>query len=177
MDQRAVCRSSVLALVLLVLQSCESQHRPTTDPIVHTTRGSDTGPAVLRSALESFGIPVTDYEQLARECRTDESGTSIDDLEDVANRRGLRATQLIMPVLDLLSSPRSLPAIGIVGSPPQLDFWLIWRRERDGVVVMNPRAGLQRIPIEELARRLYVHEMGESAGRIRGTVFLTLEAR
>ena len=57
----------------------------------------DCGPAVLKAALAGFGIRVS-YGRLREACQTDVDGTSIDTLEEVAQRLGLDAEQVMLPL-------------------------------------------------------------------------------
>lgn len=65
-------------------------------PEVIQTSAMDCGPAVLKSLLEGFGIPV-DYGRLREACQTDVDGTSISVLEETAVRLGLVAEQVMLP--------------------------------------------------------------------------------
>jgi hypothetical protein len=157
-------RSSRLAIAILVLgavlgAACKKS-RLQRDPVAYVTSGPDGGPLVLRAALESFGIPVKDYETLKKECKLDAAtGASVDDLEAVANERGLRARQVMVPAADVVSGAQELPSIAIVDTPDSLDFWLLWRREGDEIVIMDPRRGVVRMRPDEVRKALHVHEM------------------
>ena len=61
-------------------------------PEVVQTSAMDCGPAALKCLLEGFGIPVS-YGRLREACQTGVDGTSIDNVELVANQLGLRADQ------------------------------------------------------------------------------------
>src|SRR5437879_4429304 len=80
-------------------------------PEVVQTSAMDCGPAVLKAALEGFGIPVS-YGRLREACQTDVDGTSINTLEEVARHLGLDAEQVMLPVDHLLfPQAGALPAL------------------------------------------------------------------
>jgi hypothetical protein len=161
--QDPVAQVAVAPDVGPVVRSRRAPHR---DPVPYVTRGPDSGPVVLRSALESSGIEVRDYEALRAECGVDpKTGASVDDLEAVAKKHGLpTASQLLEVASEVVESGTELPAIAIADTPTTddphlLDFWLLWRREGDRVLVMNPRAGNVWMTVEDVERALHVHEM------------------
>src|SRR5262245_47872754 len=83
-------------------------------PEVVQTSAMDCGPAVLKCLLEGYGISAS-YGRLREACQTDVDGTSIDVIEDAANRLGLDAVQVMMPVDHLLlKEAAALPAIVVV---------------------------------------------------------------
>ncbi|APR78739.1 Lipid A export ATP-binding/permease protein MsbA [Minicystis rosea] len=125
-----------------------------------TGRGSAT--AALRSVLTAHGIAF-DAAALERECKVDDDGASIDDLEDVAEKYGLEARQIILPPEHvLLPEAKVLPAIVIVDGPGEDDpseFFLLWKLDGDRVLVMDPAKGRRWVPRAELVQSLYVHTM------------------
>jgi ATP-binding cassette subfamily B protein len=88
----------------------------------------------------AYGIAF-DTATLDRECKVDEEGASVDDLEEVAKKYGIDAEQvMIFPEHVLLPAAKQLPAILIVKPPTAtLQFWLAWRAAGDRV--RQPRAG------------------------------------
>jgi ATP-binding cassette subfamily B protein len=127
-------------------------------PEVVQTSAMDCGPAVLTCLLEGFGIPVH-YGRLREACQTDVDGTSIDVLEGVANRLGLAAEQVMLPV-DYLLLPRlaTLPALLVVRQPlGQTHFVLAWRRYGPLVQVMDPAVGRRWVRATGLLTDVYVH--------------------
>ncbi|MCB0095569.1 MAG: hypothetical protein KDE46_07600, partial [Caldilineaceae bacterium] len=77
----------------------------------------DCGPAALKSLLEGFGISAS-YGRLREACQTDVDGTSINTLEDVAQRLGLHAQQMMAPADHLLlASAHLLPALVVTVLP------------------------------------------------------------
>jgi len=77
-------------------------------PEVIQTSAMDCGPASLKALLEGFGRPAS-YGRLREACHTDVDGTSIDTLEEIANRLGLDASQVMVPMDHLL-----LPEAGVL---------------------------------------------------------------
>jgi ATP-binding cassette subfamily B protein len=128
-------------------------------PEVVQTSAMDCGPAVLKSALEGFGIPVS-YGRLREACQTDVDGTSIDALEQVAGLLGLEAEQVMEPVDHLLlSEAEALPAIVVVLQPGGLThFVLLWRRIGPLVQVMDPAVGRRWLSRRRLLAQVYVHK-------------------
>ncbi|MCC6525473.1 MAG: hypothetical protein IT373_22670, partial [Polyangiaceae bacterium] len=56
-------------------------------PEVVQTSAMDCGPAALASLLQGFGVSAS-YGRLREACQTDVDGSSVDTLEDIANRLG-----------------------------------------------------------------------------------------
>jgi ATP-binding cassette subfamily B protein len=128
-------------------------------PEVVQTSALDCGPAVLKSALAGFGIPVS-YGRLREACQTDVDGTSIDALEEVAGLLGLEAEQVMEPVDHLLlSESELLPAIVVVVQPGGLThFILLWKRLGPLVQVMDPAVGRRWLSRRRLLAQIYVHQ-------------------
>src|SRR5262245_23814953 len=122
-----------------------------------TGRGRAT--AALRAALGAYGIAY-DAAAIERECKVDDEGASIDDLEDVANKYGLEASQVILPEEHVLSpEAKMLPAIVLAEGPDDtIEFVLAWRVDGDRVAVMDPGEGRKQIGRADLEERLLVHE-------------------
>ncbi|MGZ3687153.1 MAG: ATP-binding cassette domain-containing protein [Bdellovibrionota bacterium] len=120
----------------------------------------DCGPACLASALESFGIPF-DYEKLRTLCQISLDGTSIDQLEAVANQLGLEAEQVMLPADDLfVPGTESFPAFVVTLLPTgATHFVLAWRRHGPWTQVMNPSSGRQWKRSWRFATELYQHQM------------------
>ncbi len=126
----------------------------------------DCGPAALQSVLEGYGIHVA-YEKLVAECEYDpREGTSIDKMEDVANRLGLNAEQIMLPADHVfLPGGHRGPALVILRAPEKLSHFLVlWRASGERVMTMDPatgrRAWLER---DDLLKRIYLHEMSVPA--------------
>lgn len=128
-------------------------------PEVVQTSAMDCGPATLKCLLGGYGIPVH-YGRLREACQTDLDGTSIDTLETVANRLGLQAEQVMLP-LDHLLIPQAhaLPAILVVRQPTgTTHFVLVWRRLGPWVQVMDPGEGRRWMSGRQLLADAYLHE-------------------
>ena len=149
----------VFLFVVAVVYNTVHSKTGYSEPVPYMTAGADSGVVVLRSALESLGIPVRDYDALRAECGVHPDGVSVDDLEVVAQRRGLEARQVMEPAAEAIGSDAHLPAIAVVDAPSGLDFWLLWRREGNRLLVMNPRSGNVWMNEAEVARALHIHEM------------------
>ena len=128
-------------------------------PEVVQTSNMDCGPAALKSLLEGFGIPVN-YGRLREACQTGVDGTSIDTIEEVANRLGLRAEQIMLPADHvLLDEAHVLPAIAVVVLPNGVThFLIVWRRFGRFVELMDPSVGRRWVRAERFLADLYVHK-------------------
>ena len=116
--------------------------------------------AALRAALSSYGLPF-DAATLERDCKVDDDGASIDDLEDAAEKYGLDAAQIIVPREHvLMPDARMLPAILILdGAEEAREFVLAWRLDGDRVEIMSPVDGRRWVDRADVQRGLYLHEM------------------
>jgi ATP-binding cassette subfamily B protein len=133
-------------------------------PEVVQTSAMDCGPATLKCLLEGHRIPIH-YGRLREACRTDVDGTSIDVMEEIANRLGLDAEQVMLPVDHLLlASSQALPAILVVRLPNGFThFVLVWRRHGPLVQVMDPALGRRWVSCRKLLEDVYVHSHQVSA--------------
>lgn len=120
----------------------------------------DCGPAALKALFEGFGIPVS-YGRLREACQTDLDGTSIDTLEEIADRLGLEAEQVMVP-LDHLFVPeaRCLPAIVVVRHPDGLTHFVVaWRQHGGLLQVMDPATGRRWVGLRQFLDSVYIHIM------------------
>lgn len=133
-------------------------------PEVIQTSAMDCGPAVLASVLGGFGAPVS-YPRLREACQTDVDGTSIDTLEELANRFGLEAEQMMLPNDFVLGgSGRNLPCIAIVTLPNGLThFVAVWRELFGFVQIMDPARGRSWMRKERFMDMLYQHQVSVPA--------------
>ncbi len=140
------------------MQGKRSSKRRWSVPEVVQTSAMDCGPAVLKCLLAGYGIGIH-YGRLREACQTDLDGTSIDTLEEVANRLGLLAEQVMLPPDQvLLPESHALPAILIVRLPDNAThFVLVWRRLGPLVQVMDPAAGRRWMTCRQLTSQMYVH--------------------
>jgi len=129
-------------------------------PEVLQVSAMDCGPACLASALAGHGLQ-HGYESIRDACRTDVDGTSIDSLESVANRHGLVAEQVWVP-LDHLTIPEvsPFPAICVTQVPGGVShFVLAWRRVGGLLQMMDPGAGRRWLGISEFAGLQYLYQL------------------
>ncbi len=129
-------------------------------PEVVQTSAMDCGPAALKCLLEGFGVAVS-YGRLREACQTDVDGTSIDVIEEVAGKLGLRAEQVMLP-LDhlLLEETDALPALVVWRNPDGAPhFVVVWGRVGAWLQVMDPALGRRWMRAAELLDSLYVHQM------------------
>jgi ATP-binding cassette subfamily B protein len=128
-------------------------------PEVVQTSGMDCGPAVLKALLEGFGVSAS-YGRLREACQTDVDGTSIDTLEEIAQRLGLVAEQVIVPLDHLLAKEaHALPAVVVTQRPNGFThFVLAWSRRAGLVQVMDPATGRRWMSPTSFMREVYVHE-------------------
>jgi hypothetical protein len=119
----------------------------------------DCGPATLKCLLEGHGVSIS-YGRLREACQTDVDGTSIDTLEEIANRLGLDATQVMIP-LDHLLLPESdaLPAIVVVRvAGGGTHFVVAWRRHGPFVQVMDPAVGRRWTTTSAFLEECFEHQ-------------------
>jgi ATP-binding cassette subfamily B protein len=114
--------------------------------------------------LEGFGVSAS-YGRLREACQTDVDGTSIDALEDVASKLGLKAEQVMLPVDHLLlDEARALPALVVVRLPNGFThFVVVWRKHGPLLQVMDPASGRRWMSHAQLLRDLFVHELSVAA--------------
>ncbi len=141
-------------------------------------RDAPTATAALRSVLAGYSIKF-DTAKLTEECKVDDSGASIDDIEYVANAYGLMAEQRLFPTSDLCTrNGVQLPAIVItVRDDVVLEFVNVWRRRGSSLQIMDPWAGVSWVECSELQRRVYVHEMEISGTTHHGLVAIVILGR
>lgn len=123
------------------------------------TSNMDCGPAALASWMSSCGYSVS-YPRLREACQTDVDGTSIDAMEELAERLGMPAEQVMVPVDTLFNNAlRNLPCIAVVLLPNRLThFVVVWRQCLGWVQIMDPAQGRVWLRKAELERRLFEHE-------------------
>ena len=133
-------------------------------PEVVQTSAMDCGPASLKSLLEGFGVTVS-YGRLREACQTDVDGTSIDVLEEVANRLGLEAEQILVPLDHVfLPETKALPAIVVWRNPDGAPhFVILWRTLGRRAQVMDPGMGRRWMSQDDLLANAYVHTMSVPA--------------
>jgi len=133
-------------------------------PEVVQTSAMDCGPAALAALLNGCGIDVS-FPRLREACQTDVDGTSIDTLEELAQRFGLDAEQVMLPsdfVLDACND--NLPCIAVVTLPNGLThFVVVWRALFGGFEVMDPSRGRCFLRRKELDAVLYRHALDVGA--------------
>jgi hypothetical protein len=137
--------------------------------IVDTGRGRAT--AALRAVLKAYGIAF-EAATIERECKVDDDGASLDDIEDVAVKYGIDAGTVIVPAEHvLLSQPKMLPAIVVVDAPDdEQEFVVAWRLDGDRVQIMDPREGRRWILRAELQKRLHIHAMSMPLDEYRAAI-------
>jgi len=138
-------------------------------PEVIQTSAMDCGPASLKALLEGFGRPAS-YGRLREACHTDVDGTSIDTLEEIANRLGLDASQVMVP-MDHLLLPEAgvLPCIVVT----QLEgsgnhFVVAWRKHGPWVQLMDPGVGRRWVLARRFLTEVYLHSQTLPAEAWRG---------
>jgi ABC-type bacteriocin/lantibiotic exporter with double-glycine peptidase domain len=133
-------------------------------PEVVQTSAMDCGPAALKCLLEGHAIPAS-YGRLREACQTGVDGTSIDALEEVANRLGLAAEQVMIPPDHVfLAEARALPALVVVRQPDgALHFVVAWRRHGPWVQLMDPALGRRWVRWRGFTSDLFRHRLPVSA--------------
>ncbi len=128
-------------------------------PEVLQVSAMDCGPAALKALFAGFGVYLS-YGRLREACQTDVDGTSIDTVEELAQRLGLEGEQSMMPV-DMLLRPSAgvLPAIVVTRLPDgATHFVVVWSVRAGWVQVMDPAAGRLFIPKQRFLETVHVHE-------------------
>lgn len=133
-------------------------------PEVVQTSMMDCGPAALKCLLEGFKIPVS-FGRLREVCQTNVDGTSIDMLEEVANRLGLDAEQVMIPLDHIfLSEAAVLPAMVVVKhADGTTHFVVIWRRHGAWLQVMDPAIGRRWVTCQRFSEEIFRHSLTVSA--------------
>ncbi|MBI1296949.1 ATP-binding cassette domain-containing protein [bacterium] len=129
-------------------------------PEVVQTSAMDCGPATLKCLLDGFGMPA-DYGRLREACQTDVDGTSINTIEDVAQRLGMVARQVMTP-LDHLLLPEAdlLPAVVVTLQPTgATHFVVVWRVIGSLVQVMDPATGRRWLTRKQFMQEIYRHSI------------------
>jgi ATP-binding cassette subfamily B protein len=137
-------------------------------PEIVQSSAMDCGPAALACLLQGHGIGAS-YGRLREACQTEVDGTSIDVLEDVANRLGLEVEQTLVPSEHLLLEQTSmLPALAVVQQPGGLaHFVVVWRRHGPWVQIMDPASGRRFVRRERFERELLNHSQTFSEADLR----------
>lgn len=127
-------------------------------PEVIQTSAMDCGPAALKSLLGGFGIDAS-YGRLREACHTDVDGTSVNTIEELAVRLGLKAEQIMVPVDHLLlDEGGALPCMVVVkleGSGTH--FVVAWRKIGGLLQVMDPASGRKWVPAKRFLADVYQH--------------------
>lgn len=133
-------------------------------PEVVQTSSMDCGPAALKCLLEGHAIPAS-YGRLREACQTGVDGTSIDALEEAANRLGLVAEQVMIPPDHLfLDEARALPALVVVQQADgALHFVVAWRRHGPWVQLMDPALGRRWVRWRAFTADLFRHRLPVAA--------------
>ncbi len=129
-------------------------------PEVVQTSTMDCGPACLSALLSGFGLRA-EYGRLREACQTGIDGTNIDTLEQLANRMGLEAEQIVLPSDHMaVAEAGALPAIAVVNLPNRIThFVVVWRRHGRRLQVMDPVTGRRFTAIDAFVKDLFVHQM------------------
>jgi len=128
-------------------------------PEVLQSSALDCGPAALKALLDGLGIPV-EYGALREAAQTSLDGTSINQLEDIANSLGATAEQVLVPKYDFFLDDRNFTSMLVTRLPTGLaHFVAVWRRVGQFVQVMDPAAGRQWWSRRTVLDRMYEHEI------------------
>jgi ABC-type bacteriocin/lantibiotic exporter with double-glycine peptidase domain len=134
-------------------------------PEVVQTSAMDCGPASLKCLLDGMGVGAH-YGRLRDACHTGIDGTSIDTMETVANHLGLDASQVAVPVGDVIAGAASLlPAIAVVRLPNgSTHFVVVWKRHGRYLQLMDPATGRRWVTHRAFVSELYQHEVDVPSG-------------
>lgn len=118
----------------------------------------DCGPAALKSFLSWFGVEVG-YDRLRELCQTDVDGTSIDTLEELANRFGIEVSQQMLPRDALVDTIEQLvpcllvTRLGLAG----IHFKVGWSKVAGWIQVLDPASGRRWLRPAQLSDEIYIH--------------------
>ncbi len=128
-------------------------------PEVIQTSAMDCGPAGLKALMGGFGIEAS-YGRLREACHTDVDGTSIDTIEELAVKLGLKAEQVMVPVDHLiLKESGILPCMVVVRLEGSGNHFVVaWRKLGGMLQVMDPASGRKWISASKFLEDVYVHE-------------------
>lgn len=128
-------------------------------PEVVQSSAMDCGPAALQALAAGCGVALG-YARLREACRTEVDGTSIDALEEIAQRVGLDAVQLMVRPAALLNPAAALlPALVVTEHEGGLlHFVVAWRRVGPFVQVMDPAIGRRWVRCDRFTDELLVHD-------------------
>lgn len=120
----------------------------------------DCGPAALTALLGAHGLPAN-LDVLREVCATGIDGTSVDDIEEVAQRLGLDAEQVVMPLELVLAAPdRHLPAILLTRTPDgYVHLVVAWRLRRGRLDLVDPAVGRRRVRLAQIRREALCHSL------------------
>ncbi len=133
-------------------------------PEVVQTSEMDCGPASLKSLLEGFGI-YTSYGRLREACQTSVDGTSIDSIEDLANKLGLDAEQIMLPMDHvLLEGFWALPSLVVTRTPSGLTHFVVaWNQYGPWIQLMDPGVGRRWVLKDQFIEDVFNHSFPISA--------------
>ena len=132
-------------------------------PEVVQTSAMDCGPAALKSLLNGFGVNAS-YGRLREACQTDIDGTSINTIEDIAQKLGLVAEQVLVPVDHILDDALNAPCVIVVQLPGgATHFLVLWRLVGDWVQLMDPATGRRWQHKDAFLEQVYRHTQTVSA--------------
>lgn len=129
-------------------------------PEVVQVSAMDCGPATLKCLLEGYGIRAN-YGRLREACQTDVDGSSIETLEEIAQRVGIPAAQVMLPTDHLLLPGQDLlPAIVTTRSASrETHFVILWSVHGPFVQLMDPARGRCWVHRERFLRDLFMGEV------------------
>jgi hypothetical protein len=118
----------------------------------------DCGVAAFQAMLAGYGISA-DYAQLRARLKTEDEGTSTDEIEKIAPEYGLLLRQVVVPPERIfLPDSGLIPSIAAVKSGDLNHMILLWEIEGDKVEVLDPAVGRVFLTPEEIQQQLIIHE-------------------
>ena len=135
-------------------------------PSVRQMDCTKSAAAALAGLLGGYGLRAS-IEEIAAACGDTSAGIDIDNLQRVANERGLVCDQILIPIDHLLQpEAHAIPSIVLMRSPAGVRCAVLWRRHFGMVQLLDPSCGRRWLRPQTFLARVYRHSQHVSAHRL-----------
>lgn len=135
-------------------------------PSVRQIDSSKSAAAALAGLLKGYGLQAN-TEELSTACGGTNAGIDINDLQRVANERGLSCDQILIPSDHLLlPEARMTPSIILMRSPAGLGCAVLWRQQFGLVQLLDPSSGRCWLRPRTFLASVYRHSQIVSAHQL-----------